>query len=143
MKASVIALAVSAVFAAQTASAQVYQRCDASWMEKGREIVKETCGDLTEIQIVSQGATEESLMQAYQTKEQANTQYAEYAQCVQGYIQNGLRANLPVETLDFATCAHQWAEEQRTEVRVQFGMACIDWEDRNRKSFSHACFPNF
>lgn len=142
MKPTVFALMAAAVLIGQAASAQVYQRCDISWMDKGRDVVKETCGDIAEVRLVGEGVTEDALLAAYQTKEQANTRYAEYARCVQGFIQNGLRANLPVETLDFATCAHQWAEEQRTEMRVQFGMACIDWEDRNRKSFSYACFPN-
>jgi hypothetical protein len=132
--------AVAAVFMAGAAHAQ-YKQCQPEWMAQGRHIVAETCGSLSPAAPQTEAASEADLTAQYQGKEALNTRVGEYAACVQQFITTGMRNNIDIELLDYASCAHQWAEEQRTEARVNFGLACIAWEDRNRTSFSQPCFP--
>jgi hypothetical protein len=135
-------LLIGALLLTGTAHAQ-YKQCQADWMSKGRDIVAETCGRLDAQAVLADqtAASEDQLNSAYSAKEKLNTAAKTYAACVQDFITTGMMSNLELEKLDYATCAHQWAEEQRTEARISFGMACIAWEDKTGRVFSQPCFP--
>lgn len=135
-------LMIGALFLTGAAHAQ-YKQCQADWMTKGRDVVAEACGRLnTGVVMPDQSSpSEDELNSAYSAKEKLNASVTEYAACVQTFITNGMMANIALEKLDYATCAHQWAEEQRTEARINFGMACIAWEDKTGRVYSQPCFP--
>jgi hypothetical protein len=132
--------AVAAVFLTGTAHAQ-YKQCAPEWMAQGRQIVAEACGTLNPAAPQAEVTSEADLAAQFESKDALNARMAEYSACVNTFINTGMRNNIDIELLDYATCADQWAQEQRTEARVNVGLACIAWEDRTRQSFSQPCFP--
>lgn len=132
---------------AVAAAQEQYRRCPDPAMEKGRQVVADACGKLSAPALETTRATAWSpseLDRATSVRDRFNKDADSYAKCVFSFIQNSMRPGSTVdeETLDYAACAHQWAEEQRWAVREQVGLACIAWEDANLKAAGKPCFPS-
>ncbi|MEL6474285.1 MAG: hypothetical protein AAFQ21_09370 [Pseudomonadota bacterium] len=137
--------------AQQMASYQGYIVCPASQTQDGIDVVAEACGRLTPPAIPAAGFSSVSeLREAQLDRETFTADVDNYGACVNQLINSYRRPGAPADSAapDQAACAHAWAEDQATQIVMDYGRACVDFSNRSMtdatiEPWSGSCYPEF
>ncbi len=141
-----LAATISSVAVAQTplTSAQRnYKRCDAEDMPRGAELVAPICGVIPaepRLPEYSRSDISATIVDASaQSRDAYAAQVRAYTRCIDTRVMGD--GSLPTVTLDYAACAHQYAEEHVTRVVEGWQDRCIAYQDKINSTDISSCFP--